>query len=67
MLHIERGEYVDAGGQQFLDVLPTLRVALALPVRVRELIDQQQLRTAQQCGVQIEFAELLAPIRHHLG
>ncbi len=33
---------------------------------MRELVDQDESRTAQQCRVEIEFVEVLAPIRHRL-
>ena len=41
MLDVDRGDDVDAGVQQLLDVLPALRVPGAGDVRVRQLVDQR--------------------------
>ena len=56
VLHIDRGQDVDARGQQFLDVLPTLRVTRAGGIAVRQFIDDQHGRVAGQRGVEVEFA-----------
>ena len=64
MLNIQRRENVDARRQQFFDVLPSLRVARALHIRVSEFVDQDERGTAQQRGVEIEFVEIFAPIFH---
>ena len=69
MLDVERGPDVDAGGQQFLHVLPALRMARPRDVGVRKLVDQDQRRPPRQCGVEIESERLAAvatPQRQHL-
>ena len=48
MLHIQGRQYIDARRQQFLDVLPALRMARPLDIRVREFIDQDQGGAPQQ-------------------
>ncbi len=45
MLNIDCGENVDAVVQQFLDILPALRMPAARRVGVRELIHEDPLRT----------------------
>ena len=44
MLDVERGPDVDAVAQDLLDVLVALGVDQARRVRMRELVDEQQLR-----------------------
>ena len=60
MLNVDRGVHVDAGIEHLFDVLPALLVPrrriAAGDVGMRELIDQQQVRLARECRVQIEFA-----------
>ena len=46
MLDVDRREDVDAGGEQFLDILIALGVAAAGGVGVGELVDQHELRAA---------------------
>ncbi len=60
MLDVERGVDVDAGGEQLLDVEVALGVAAAGRVAVRELVDQHQLGTARQDGVEIHLVERAA-------
>ncbi len=52
---------VDAGVEQFLDVLPALGVARAGRVGVRQLVDQDQRRLARQRGVEVELARASGP------
>ena len=59
MLHIQRGEDIDARGQQFIDILPALRMARALHVGMRQFVDQDQRRDGAQRRIQIEFAAAL--------
>jgi hypothetical protein len=47
MLNIQRREYIDTRGKQFLDILPTFRMARALHIRVSEFVDQDERGTAQ--------------------
>ena len=59
MLDVDGGPDVDAGIEQFLDVLPALGVArrriAAGQVGVRQLVDQQDRRTAPQRGIEVEL------------
>ena len=63
VLHVERREDVDAGGQQLVDVLPALRMARARHVRVRELVDQDQRRTPRQRRIEIELRQRAVLVR----
>ena len=68
VLNIERGPDVDAGGQNLLDVLPPLRMALfgkpIRDIRVGQLVDDQYGGVARQCRVEIELAARDASIFH---
>ncbi|KAG0756219.1 hypothetical protein G6F22_020364 [Rhizopus arrhizus] len=64
MLHVQRGPDVDAGRQQFLDVLPALGVAGTGCVRVRQFIHQDQAGPSGQRAVQVEFLQHMAAVRH---
>ena len=57
MLDIERRVHIDAGVQQFLDVLPALRVTGARHVAVRQFVDQDERRVQHQRVVQVEFRQ----------
>ncbi len=57
MLHVERGHHIDAVGQQFLDVLPSLGVPGARRVGVRQLVDEDQAGLARQGRVKIELVQ----------
>ena len=48
VLDVDRGDDVDAGVEQLLDVLPALLVAGARDVGVGELVDQRDLRAARR-------------------
>ena len=67
MLDIERRPDVDAGGQQFVDILPALGMAAAGHVGVGKFVDQQQVRTARQRGVEIELLHDLVAIDDRLA
>jgi hypothetical protein len=62
VLHVDRRIDVDARVEQFIDVLPALQMARALHVRMREFVDEDQLRLARERRVEIELAELAAAI-----
>ncbi len=62
MLNVDRRVDVDARVEQFIHVLPALQMPRALHVRMREFVDQNQLRLARERGVEIELAELAAAI-----
>ncbi len=57
VLHIERCVDIDTGGDQFLDIHVAFWMAAAWRVGVREFIDQRQLRTACQQGVEVHFLQ----------
>jgi hypothetical protein len=62
MLHVDGRVHVDARVQQFLHVLPAFRVTRALDVRMREFVDEQQLRFAREGGVEVELRQHLSAI-----
>lgn len=64
VLHVDRGQHVDARVEQFLDVLPALVVPRAGHVRVCQLVDHSDLRPAGQHRVQVHLGELGAPVGH---
>ncbi|MNT39635.1 hypothetical protein D3C72_1759010 [compost metagenome] len=57
MLDVDRGVHVDAGGEQFLNVLPAFFVTAAGCVGVRQFVDQHQLRFGEEQTVQVHFFE----------
>ena len=67
MLDVERGPHVDAGGEQFVDVLPALGMAAAGHVGVGVFVDQQQARPARQRRVEIELLHDLVAIDDRLA
>ena len=60
MLDIQRRPYVDAGRQQFLDVVPALRMAAARCVAVRQFIDQHEPRLAREDRIKVHLGERTA-------
>ena len=67
MLDVERGPDVDAGRQQFVDVLPALGMAAAGHVGVGVFVDQQQARPARQRRVEIELLHDLVAVDDRLA
>ena len=57
VLDVERRVDVDAGGEQFVDVLPALRVTRAGRVGVRQFVDQNERRPARERRVEVEFLD----------
>ena len=57
VLDVERREDVDAGREQLVDILPALRMARALDVRVGELVDEDQRGPARERAVEVELAQ----------
>ncbi len=55
MLHVDGGKDINARFQQLFNVLPAFGVTRAGGVAVRQLVHQDQCRTAGEGGVQIEF------------
>ena len=62
VLDVQRRPHIDAGGEQFVDVLPALRMAAARNIGVRVFIDQQQAGAALERRVQIELLHDLIAI-----
>ena len=70
VMDVDRRDHVDAGGEELLDVLPTMRVARPGGVRMSELVDHRDLRAASQDGVDVHLlgrcAIGIAPARRDL-
>ncbi|BFO16015.1 hypothetical protein SHKM778_24030 [Streptomyces sp. KM77-8] len=64
VLDVDGGEHVDAGGEEFLHVLPASGVAGAGGVGVGELVDQRDLGAAGEDGVEVHLPVLGLPRRH---
>ena len=62
MLDVQGRIDVDAGGEQFLHVLPALGVARARDVGVGQLVHQEQARPSRQGGIEVELRQLPAAI-----
>ncbi len=58
MLDIQRGIDVDAGIEQFLDILPALRVARTRRIGMGEFVHQDQAGPALQRTVEVELPDL---------
>ena len=61
MLHVDGRDHVDAGLEHLVDVLVALRVSRSRRVRVRELVDERELRRPPDQRVRIELVELEEP------
>ena len=61
VLDVHGRDDVDAGVEQLFDVLPALLVARARDVGVGQLVDQGDLRTAGQHGVEVHLLEESCP------
>ncbi|VVN39807.1 hypothetical protein PS645_05338 [Pseudomonas fluorescens] len=57
VLDVDGGEHVDAGGEQFLNVLPAFRVPAAGGVAVGEFIYKHKLRLGREQAVEVHFFE----------
>src|SRR5659263_290132 len=62
VLDVHRGDDLDAGGQQFLDVLPTLLVPGPGHVGVRQLVDERHLGVAGEHRVDVHLGERRPPV-----
>src|SRR5262249_31338066 len=62
MLDVDGRENVDAGVEQFEDILVAFRVQRSGRVGVRQLIDYRNLRTPEQNRVEVQFSESRAAI-----
>jgi len=57
VLDVDRGDDLDAGLEQFLDVLPALLVPGSGHVAVRELVDQRDFRRPREHAVDVHLLE----------
>ncbi len=62
VLHVDGRVHVDTGGEQFLDVLPALRMARARRVAMREFVDQHQIGAAREHRIDVEFVQHRAAV-----
>ena len=67
MLDVEGREDVDAGDEQFLDILPALQMTRIGRVGVRKFIDHGNPGMAGEHRFQIQFGQLRAVIGGHLA
>ncbi|GAP59365.1 hypothetical protein AHiyo1_26530 [Arthrobacter sp. Hiyo1] len=66
VLHVDGGEDVDAGVEQFLDVLPALCVAASGDVRVGVFVDDGDARLACQDRVDVHLFKAGVPVRNRV-
>ncbi len=57
MLDVDGGIHINAGGEQFLNILPALRVSTAGCIGVRQFVDQYQARRSLEQRVEVHFFE----------
>ena len=62
VLHVDRRDDVDPGGEELLDVLPALGVARAGRARVRQLVHHAHLGCPREHRVDVELGEHRAPV-----
>ncbi|MNV02213.1 hypothetical protein D3C71_924430 [compost metagenome] len=62
VLDVDRGVHVDAGGEQFLNVLPALFVTAAGCVGVGQFVYQYQFRFGHEQAVEVHFLKLDASV-----
>ncbi len=67
VLDVHGGDDVDAGVEELVDVLPPLGVAGAGDVRVRELVDERDLRVPGEDGVEVHLLEACAAVLDRPG
>jgi hypothetical protein len=67
MLHVERGDDVDAGGEQGGDVLPSLAVGATGEVGVGEFVDEYDLRGSGKDGFDVQLLSNVVADRHLPG
>ena len=65
MLDVESRPHVDAGIEEFGDILVALRVATLGRVRMRELVDDHQRRLADERRIEVELGEFRAAVINH--
>ena len=66
MLHVDRGVDVDAGIEQFLDIVPALGMTRTRRIGMRQLVDDDQRRLAPERRIEIEFTQLRSAILDRL-
>ncbi|MCY1312258.1 hypothetical protein D9M70_626650 [compost metagenome] len=64
MLDVERCPDIDAGGDQFLDVLIALRMPAFSRVAVSELVNDDDLGTSGKGRIQVELGQHAAAMGH---
>ncbi len=64
VLHVERRVHIDAGIEEIGGVLPSLGVAAAGRVRVRQFVHEDESRLARQRRFEVELAQLRAAVFH---
>src|SRR3546814_7306455 len=62
MLDVERGQHVDAGVEQLLDILPTLGMTAARRIGVRQLVHQYERGAAAEDGIDVHLGQRAAEI-----
>jgi len=62
VLDVHRRDHVDPGGEQLLDVLPSLVVAAPRHVGVGQLVDEGDLGPASEHGVEVHLLEAGPPV-----
>ena len=62
MLDVDRGQDIDPGIEEFVDVLPALLVAAARDVGMGVFVHHRGFGGAGQDGVEVHFLELRAPV-----
>ena len=67
VLDVDRRDDVDPGLEQLLDVLPALLVPRPGDVRVRELVDEHDLRAPGEHRVDVHLLELAAAVLDQLA
>jgi hypothetical protein len=55
VLDVDGGDHVDPGVEDLVDILVALLVARALCVRMSELVDESELRSAADDGVRVHL------------
>ncbi len=67
VLHVDRGQNVDPGFEQFLYVLPALVILAPWRVGMCQLVHQDKGRTPSQHGLDVQFRHPCSAIIHQLG
>ncbi len=63
VLDVDGGDDVDTGVEERLDVLPSLRIRRTRRVRVRHLVDEGDIGSPSEHGIEVHVVELRTAIR----